>query len=122
MDNLNHITTDEITLFSYQDPSLVVLNQIDIEIKQSDKMRGIYRKITIFDGSYCQQSVQIKHQKKVNFRIDLAYLNPLPVREHHIAWNWVYSASGLALLSFVMLLAGWYTGWIVSSIFILPLP
>lgn len=119
MENLHQSSTHEITLFSDEDPANVVLNQIDIEIVQSSKMRGIYRKITVFDGTYCQQSIKIKHQKKLNFRVDLAFLYPLPVRVHHIAWKWAYCASGLTVLFAAMYWIGWLSGWFAPSIYYL---
>jgi len=119
MENLHQSSTQEITLYGDEDPANVVLNQIDIEIVQSNKMRGIYRKITVFDGSYCQQSIKIKHQKKLNFRVDLAFLYPLPIRAHHIPWKWAFCASGLTVLFAAMYWVGWLSGWFVPTIYYL---
>jgi hypothetical protein len=120
MQNLKFITTDEITLYSDEDPAKVVLNQVDFELEQSHKMRGVYNKITISDGSYgsyCQQSIQNKHQKKIKYRVDLAYLDPIPVREHHTAWKWGFGAIGLSLLSGLMIWLGWFSNSLNPSIY-----
>ncbi len=122
MQNLKYITTDEITLYSDEDPAKVVLSQVDFKLEQSHKMRGVYRKITISEGSYgsyCQQSIRNKHQKKLKYRIDLAYLDPIPVREHHTAWKWVFGAIGLALLAGLMIWAGWFSNSLSPSVYYL---
>lgn len=119
MENLDHSSTDEIILYSDEDPADVVLNRVDIELKQFHKIRGINRKITVYDGSYCQQTVQIKHQKKIKYRVDLAFLHPLPVREHHIAWKWFYLASGCSVFFAVMYWIGWISGWFSPSVYYL---
>lgn len=119
MENLHQGSTHEITLYGDEDPANVVLNRIDIEIVQSNKIRGIYRKITVFDGSYCQQSIKIKHQKNLNYRVDLAFLYPLPIRAHYIAWKWAFCALGLTVLFTAMYWIGWLSGWFVPTIYYL---
>ncbi len=116
---MDRISTDEITLFGDEDPSQVNLKKIDFELEQFHKIRGVCRKITIFDGSYCQLSIQNKHNKKLDYRIDLAYLDPRPARVHHIAWKWAYGAFGLAALSASMIWVGWFSDWITPSVYYL---
>ncbi len=119
MENLKHISSNEITLYSDVDPRDVVLNQADFVLEQSHKTRGVYRKISIFVasyGTYCHQLIRNKHQKKLDFRIDLAYLDPIPVRKHQVASQWAYCSLGLALLSGLMIWTGWFSNSMNPSI------
>jgi len=101
---------DEITLFT--DKEHVVMDKVDFEFVQSNKLRGIYRKITLFNGNHCYQSIKNKHKRKYKYRVDIAFLNPCPFREHNIAWNWLYSSIALLLTSMVMIYIRGYTEWL----------
>ena len=113
MEEIDLKATDEITMFT--DEEHVVLNKVDFEFEQKNKVRGIYRKITIFNGNHCYQSIKDKHQRKYKYRVDLAYLDPKPSRVHNIAWRWLYIAAGLGAFTAITGLVGWFTDWLVSS-------
>jgi len=101
---------DEITLFT--DEENVVPDKMDFEFAQSSKLRGIYRKITLFNGNHCYQSIKNKHKRKYKYRVDIAFLNPRPFRERKIAWKWLYSSIALLFISMVMITVRWYTDWV----------
>ena len=101
---------DEITLFT--DEEHVVPDKVDFEFEQSNKLRGIYREITLFNGNHCYQSIKNKHKRKYKYRVDIAFLNPRPFREHKLAWNWLYSSIVLLLTSMVMISVRLYTDWV----------
>ncbi len=105
MENIDLSSPDDITLFT--DEEHVVLDTVDFEFEQSSKIRGIYRKITIFNGNHCYQSIKNKHQRKYKYRVDIAYLNPHPFREHNIARKWLYASIAFFVISLILLLAGW---------------
>ncbi len=107
MENIDLSSPDDVTLFT--DEEHVVLDMVDFEFEQSNKVRGIYRKITIFNGNHCYQSIKNKHQRKFKYRVDIAYLNPHPFREHNIAWKWLYTAAALLVLSVMLGVIGWFS-------------
>ena len=113
MEEIDLTTPDEITMFT--DEEHVVLDTIDFEFEQKNKVRGIYRKITIFNGNHCYQSIKDKHQRKYKYRVDIAYLNPHPFRIHNIAWKWLYIAAGLGVITAISGVIGWLTNWLGPS-------
>ena len=111
MENIDLSSPDEDdTLFT--DEEHVVLDKVDFEFEQENKIRGIYRKITIFNGNHCYQSIKNKHQRKYKYRVDIAYLNPHPFREHKIAKNWLYSSAAFFLASLLLIFFGWFSDFI----------
>lgn len=98
---------EEITLFT--DDEKVVLKEIDFEFEQSNKIRGFYNKLTVFNGSHCYQLIKNKHQRKIKFRINISYLNPRPIRQHKVAWKWVLIAIPFLLVSLIMVYAGLFS-------------
>ena len=107
MEQIDLKSSDEVTLFT--DEEHVVLDKVDFEFEQSSKLRGIYRKITLFNGNHCYQSIQNKHKRKYKYRVDIAFLNPRPFREHHIAWKWLYLSLAMLAISCLMIYIGWFS-------------
>ena len=107
MTSIDIKSNDEITLFT--DDEKVVLNEIDFELEQSNKMRGFYNKLTVFNSTHCYQLIKNKHQRKIKYRIDIQFLNPLPIRQHKIAWKWLFTATPFLLVSLIMLYAGLFS-------------
>ena len=101
-------SSEETTWFS--DEEKVAIEKINFEFTQSSKLRGIYRKISIFNDHHCYQSIKNKHKRKYKYRVDLSFLDPRPFRERKVAWNWLYGSLGLALIGIVMIFLGWYSG------------
>jgi hypothetical protein len=107
MENIDLTSPDDDTLFT--DEECVVLDKVDFEFEQENKLRGLYRKITIFNGNHCYQSIKNKHRRKYKYRVDLAYLDPRPFRERKIASNWLYSAAGFLVASLFLVYFGWFS-------------
>ena len=107
--DLEPIEDDTTTNFS--DNEQIPVEHINFEFEQTNKLHGIYRKLTIFNDTHCYQSIKNKHQRKYKYRIDLAYLDPRPLRTRVKAWKWLYAC--LALLSFDVVLI--FTGWLDTS-------
>ena len=103
----------------FSDEAEVNIDKVDFEFEQSSKIRGTYRNLTIFNGNYCYQAIKNKHERKYKYRVDLSYLDPRPVRERHIAWKWLYTAIGLALLSILSVYTAWVANWVSPSIYFL---
>ncbi len=114
MENIDLSSPDDMTLFT--DEEHVVLDTVDFEFEQSNKIRGIYRKISLFNGNHCYQSIKNKHRRKYKYRVDIAYLNPHPFREHNIARKWLYAAAVLLVISVILLLAGWFSNAFNSTL------
>jgi hypothetical protein len=100
-------SSEETTWFS--DDEKVAIEKINLEFVQPNKVRGAYRKITIFNDHHCYQSIKNKHQRKYKYRVDLSFLDPRPFREKKVAWNWLYGSIGLAIISFSMMYLGWFS-------------
>jgi len=113
MEEIDLTSPDDLTEFT--DEEHVVLNSIDFELEQINKLRGINRKITVFNGNHCYQSFKDKHQRKYKYRVDIAYLNPQPYRVHNIAWKWLYLAAGLGSVTVAAGLIIWLTDWLVPA-------
>lgn len=114
MENIDLSSPDEDdTLFT--DEEHVVLDTVDFEFEQANKIRGIYRKITIFNGDQCYQSIKNKHRRKYKYRVDIAYLNPHPFREHKIAKNWLYSSALFFVASLLLIFFGWFSDFTAVS-------
>ena len=63
-------TTDETTLFS--DDEKVKIKKINLEFEQSNKLSGIYRKVTVFNDHHCYQTIKNKRKGKYRYRVDLS--------------------------------------------------
>jgi hypothetical protein len=106
-------SNDETTWFS--DDEKVTIDHVNFEFDQSNKIRGISRKITIFNDHHCYQSIKNKHKRKYKYRVDLSFLDPHPLRERKVAWSWLYGSFGLTLISMIMIYIGWFSGWVTPS-------
>lgn len=106
-------SNDETTWFS--DDEKVAIEHVNFEFDQSNKIRGISRKITIFNDHHCYQSIKNKHKRKYKYRVDLSFLDPHPLRERKVAWSWFYGSVGLTLISMIMIYIGWFSGLVTPS-------
>jgi len=96
---------DDGTLFS--DNEKVPVEHVNFEFEQASKLRGIYRQLTIFNDTHCYQSIKNKHQRKYKYRLNLAYLDPRPIRVRHIAWRWLYASLALWGVNVGLIFSGW---------------
>lgn len=92
---------------NFSDQEQIPVEHINFEFEQHSKIRGAYRKITIFNDTHCYQSIKNKHQRKYKYRIDIAYLDPRPFRQRKIAWKWLYGSLALFALGLAMIFGGW---------------
>lgn len=117
MESIDVSSNEEITLFT--DDEKVVVKEVDFEFEQSNKMQGFYNKLTVFNGNHCYQLIKNKRQRKIKFRINITYLDPHPVRQHKVAWKWVFIAIPFLLVSLIMSYAGLFSATFEpSSIFL----
>ena len=91
----------------FSDDENIKLEHINFEFEQSSKLRGLYRKTTIFNDSHCYQSVKNKHQRKYKYRIDLTYLDPKPFRRRRADWKWLFASMTLIVLDIAIVFGGW---------------
>lgn len=119
MESIDLLSKQEITLFT--DDEHVDLKEIDFEFEQSNKMRGFNNKLTLFNGAHCYQLIHNKHQRKYKFRLSIHFLNPLPVRQHKIAWKWLIAAIPFFLLSAIMIYAGLFSDTFKPSTYFLTI-
>jgi hypothetical protein len=101
----------------FSDEAEITVDKIDFELEQASKLHGTYRKLTIFNGNYCYQAIKNRHERKYKYRVDLSYLDPHPIRERHIAWKWLYTTFGLALLGTLLTYSAWFANWIDASLY-----
>lgn len=113
MEQIDITSPDDDTLFT--DAEHVAVESIDFQFEQSSKLKGIYRKLMIFNGNHCYQSIKNKHKRKYKYRIDIAYLSPHPYRVHNIAWKYLYVALGGLVVSAIMIYIGWFSGLLNSN-------
>ena len=106
-------SSEETTWFS--DEEKVAIEKINFEFTQSSKIRGIYRKISIFNDHHCYQAIKNKHKRKYKYRVDLLFLDPRAFRERKIAWNWLYGSIGLTFIGVVMIYLGWFADFFTPS-------
>ena len=105
---------DDTTNFS--DSEKIPVEHVNFEFAQASKLRGIYRKITIFNDTHCYQSIKNKHQRKYKYRIDIAFLDPRPFRKRYVAWKGLYASIALLLLDVAMVAGGWLKNQSVNSL------
>jgi hypothetical protein len=105
---------DEVTQFS--DHEKILVEHVNFEFEQSHKLRGMYRKLTIFNDTHCYQSIKNKHRRKYKFRLNLAHLDPRPFRLRNIAWKWLYASLALWCSAAVILFGGWFNSSSVISL------
>ena len=96
---------DDTTNFT--DDENIPVEHVNFEFQQQNKLRGLYRKITIFNDTHCYQSIKNKHQRKHKYRIDIAYLDPRPFRTRVREWKWLYASIALLGLDAALIFAGW---------------
>ena len=97
---------DEVTQFS--DDEKILVDHVNFEFEQSHKLRGMYRKLTIFNDTQCYQSIKNKHRRKYKFRLNLAHLDPRPFRLRNIVWKWLYASLALWCSAAVIVFGGWF--------------
>ena len=95
---------DDNTIFS--DNEKVPVKHVNFEFEQISKLRGIYRKMTVFNDTHCYQSIKNKHQRKYKYRLNLAHLDPRPFRSRHIAWRWLYTSLALFGVDAALIFSG----------------
>lgn len=113
MENIDIDSPQGITLFT--DEESVALDHVDFELEQYDKLRGTYRKVTVFNNKHCYQTKKNRHKQKHKYRVDLTYLNHRPYRRRKIAWKWVYGAIATAGIAALIIYIDWFSGWINPS-------
>jgi len=119
IENIELQSTEGTLWFS--DEAEITIDEINFEFEQKSKLRGKYRKLTIFNDEYCFQAIKNRHKRKYKYRVALAYLDPRPVRERHIAWKWLYATLGLSLLVATTIFSVWFANWVNPSIYLLYL-
>ena len=109
-----NIESTEIDIESFEDDTTnftdaenIPVEHINFEFEQQDKLRGLYRKITIFNDTHCYQSIKNKHQRKYKYRIDIAFLDPRPFRRRVRERKWLYGSIALFGLALALVLGGW---------------
>jgi hypothetical protein len=105
---------EQITDFS--DNESIAVEHINFEFEQSSKLHGTDSKLTIFNDTYCYQSIKNKHRRKYKFRLDLAYLDPRPFRVRNIAWKWLNASLALWSMAAIIVFAGWFDSSSVTSL------
>lgn len=107
------MATSEIDLEAVEDDTdffddeHVKVEHINFEFEQISKMRGLYRNTTVFNDSQCYQSIKNKHQRKYKYRLDLAYLDPKPLRRRNKDWKWLVASLALIGLDIAIVIGGW---------------
>ena len=109
-----NIESTEIDIESFDDDTTnftddenIPVDHINFEFEQENRLRGLYRKITIFNDTHCYQSIKNKHQRKFKYRIDIAYLDPRPFRRRVREWKWLYGSIALFGLALALVFGGW---------------
>jgi len=117
IENIDIESTEDLLCFSEE--AEITINKINFEFEQKNKLRGKYRKLTVFNGDYCSQIIKNRHKRQYEYRITLAYLDPRPVRERHIAWKWLYVTLGFSLMVAITIYTVWLANWINPSLYLL---
>ena len=102
---INLRAVEDVTNF-FDDENIKV-EHVNFEFEQNSKLRGLYRKTTIFNDTHCYQSVKNKHQRKYKYRIDLAILDPKPFRRRRVDWKWLFASLTLVGLDIAIIFGGW---------------
>jgi hypothetical protein len=98
---------DEITLYS--DEEQVVIDQVNQEFRQENKLKGELREFTLFNDIYCRQMVNRKHGGQQLFHINLICLDAKPQRDFVLADNWLILAAISTVISFMLVYLVWFS-------------
>jgi hypothetical protein len=104
---------EDITMFT--DDEHIVVKHINFEFVQNSKMKGELREFTVFNDIHCYQKVTRKHRGKKKFRVNLAYMDPMPQRQYILADSWLFVAAISAVVSFLLIYVGWFSEMQVNS-------
>lgn len=107
MEEIDLSHQEDITLFT--DDEHVVVKKVNLEFTQHSKLKGEVREFTLFNDVHCYQKVAKKHRGKQKFRVNLSYLDPMPKREYTLADNWLIMSAIAAVVSFMLIYAGWFS-------------
>lgn len=107
MEEIDLSHPEDITLFT--DDEHVAVRNINFEFVQNSKIKGEIREFTIFNDVHCYQKVTKKHRGKQKFRINLAYMDPMPKRDYILAYNWLFVSAISAVVSFMLVYIGWFS-------------
>ena len=56
IENIDIESTEDLLCFSEE--AEITINKINFEFEQKNKLRGKYRKLTVFNGDYCSQIIK----------------------------------------------------------------
>ena len=101
---------DDITT-NFSDSEQIPVEHVKFGFAQINKLQGISRKLTIFNDTHCYQSIKNKHEGKYKYRIDLAFLDPRPIRVRMVPWKWLYASLALWILDAMLI----FTDWLKTS-------
>jgi hypothetical protein len=94
-------------------------------------IKGITRSFVMYDDSYINHSLSIANPKafalnffkskdKEQHHVNLAYLDPKPDRQVHIAWEWFVNGLAAIAWAFVIIYVGEYTDFTMAHDAMLP--
>ena len=112
----------EIDLVAIDDATSFVDNEstspkkINFEFDQRNETHGIYRKITVSDGTHCNLTIKNKHQREHKYRIDIACLEAKPYRRRKIAWGWLYAFLGFTGLLVILYFGNWWNSGSITML------
>ncbi len=119
MEEINLNTDEEITPFS--DEEQVRVKEINQEFTQQSHLKGLLFHFTIFNDIQCYQRIERKHGGKQQFRINLTYLDPRPVRRSKLAESWLISSAIFAIISLMLIYINWFKDTTGNSSLAIPL-
>jgi hypothetical protein len=119
MEQIDFSNSEDITLFT--DEEQVAVKTVNHEFSQRSKLKGLSYEFMIFNDIQCYQSIERKHGRKFRYRVNLSLLDPRPVRRFKLSEFGLFGAGILAVLSFLLAYAGWFSNLSLPSNIMMPL-
>jgi len=102
--------------------SVIIPRKVNHRYTQKSRVKGIARFFKIYNDIYLHQSIEsFRNKNDADTRINLTFLNPEPIRQKHVAWNWLYSALVACLLGVQFIYIGEYSNFDIAHPYMLPI-
>jgi hypothetical protein len=106
---------EEIVIVDVFDENEDTVRTVNVEFTQESTIKGIKRSFVIFNDCQLLQSLRsFRHKDDRQYRINLRYIDPEPVRDCRYEWR-ILAASGVCLCLAVLLSCIWYFSRFDSS-------
>ncbi|MCW8827288.1 MAG: hypothetical protein OQK78_12790 [Gammaproteobacteria bacterium] len=86
----------------------LVMQQINRQLIQENRLKGVMRQFTIFNGSHLHVIEKRKHHQPRSFHIKLELLDKKPEQSSTVAFDWLITTVISSLVTCLMIYLSWF--------------